>query len=211
MLIYVAFFYANRLTPDQVSAVNCTAPGRRTVADRIDSASTATHTPGQLWVHRKGAAPLDAVRHGAVVIPGSRGSASYVVVPRRAGLDGTRPSGDGCTTASSSTAAPAATPASTPTTASSQAARAGFSLAHGAGRRWTRTKAAEHGPRLVRGVEAGTAREALGSKVIWGDKRALYEEVPEAYKDIDCVIDDLVSFGLVDVVAVLHPVLTFKA
>ena len=58
----------------------------------------------RLWLHRKGAAPADC---GPVVIPGSRGSFSYLVMPCNA------------------------SPLS------------GYSLAHGAGRKWNRSKALE--------------------------------------------------------------------
>jgi len=50
----------------------------------------------------------------------------------------------------------------------------------------------------------------LGSYVICEDKALLYEEAPQAYKDIDSVIGDMVSFGLIAVVAVFVPVLTYK-
>ena len=51
----------------------------------------------------------------------------------------------------------------------------------------------------------------LGSYVVCDDKALLYEEAPQAYKDIDAVVADLVSFGLVRVVATFTPVLTYKA
>jgi release factor H-coupled RctB family protein len=46
--------------------------------------------------------------------------------------------------------------------------------------------------------------------VICEDKELLYEEAPQAYKNISIVIDDLVQAGLVDVVAMLRPVVTYK-
>jgi release factor H-coupled RctB family protein len=50
----------------------------------------------------------------------------------------------------------------------------------------------------------------LGSFVICEDKDLLYEEAPQAYKDIDAVIADMVGFGLVKVVATFTPILTYK-
>ncbi|HIE44627.1 MAG TPA: RNA ligase RtcB family protein, partial [Flavobacteriaceae bacterium] len=38
----------------------------------------------------------------------------------------------------------------------------------------------------------------------------LYEEAPQAYKNIDIVIDDLVEAGLARVVATFRPILTYK-
>merc|ERR1712013_290559 len=52
--------------------------------------------------------------------------------------------------------------------------------------------------------------EKFGSLVVCEDKQLMYEEAPVAYKDISNVIDDLVVHNLVDVVAILRPVLTYK-
>jgi len=121
------------------------------------------------WLHRKGAAPADAP---AVVIPGTRGSLSYLVVP----------TGD-------------------------QQANA-WSRAHGAGRRWNRLSAKA---RLKDRCRAETlVRTELGGAVICEDKDLLYEEAPQAYKDIDVVVADMVEAGLIRVVATLKPVITYK-
>jgi release factor H-coupled RctB family protein len=50
----------------------------------------------------------------------------------------------------------------------------------------------------------------LGSYVICEDRDLLYEEAPQAYKDIDSVISDMVNLGLIKVVAIFTPVLTYK-
>ena len=42
------------------------------------------------------------------------------------------------------------------------------------------------------------------------DRELLFEEAPEAYKNIEHVIADLVDAGLIDVVAVLQPLITYK-
>jgi len=121
------------------------------------------------WIHRKGAAPST---DGPVLIPGSRGAMSYVVMPREGGD------------------------------------RYAFSIAHGAGRKWSRS---ESRGRLERRFSAkDLIRTELGSYVICEDKELLYEEAPQAYKNISIVIDDLVQEGLVDVVATLRPVVTYK-
>jgi release factor H-coupled RctB family protein len=38
----------------------------------------------------------------------------------------------------------------------------------------------------------------------------LYEEAPEAYKPVSAIISDLESHQLVQVVAILRPVITYK-
>ena len=53
-------------------------------------------------------------------------------------------------------------------------------------------------------------RTDLGSHVICEDKALLYEEAPQAYKNITTVIDDLVVAGLVEVIAILRPLVTYK-
>lgn len=124
---------------------------------------------GNGFIHRKGAAPHG---EGPVVIPGSRGSFSYLM----------EPIGDG--------------------------ALGGFSLAHGAGRKWKRSEARERirAFRLRKDLE----RTSLGSRVICEDTDLLYEEAPEAYKDITRVIADLEDHELARTTAVLRPVLTYK-
>jgi len=83
-----------------------------------------------------------------------------------------------------------------------------WSVAHGAGRKWNRS---ECEGRLRENYSADSMRKTrMGSYVICEDKDLLYEEAPQAYKDITGVIGDMVSFGLISVVAVFEPVLTYK-
>ena len=121
------------------------------------------------WLHRKGAAPHD---RGPVVIPGSRGSLSYLV----------EPTGDG--------------------------AACGHSLAHGAGRKWSRSEARERMRERFR--SEALLRTPLGNPVICEDRTLLFEEAPEAYKKIDRVVADLVEAGACRGVATLRPLLTYK-
>jgi release factor H-coupled RctB family protein len=123
----------------------------------------------QVWLHRKGAAPAD---QGPVVIAGSRGTRSYLVLP----------AGDPTISARS--------------------------LAHGAGRKWKRSDARE---RLEDRYPGETlTRTALGGVVICDDRALLYEEAPQAYKNIEQVISDLRAHGLIKLVAALAPRITFK-
>ncbi len=122
------------------------------------------------WLHRKGASPTDK---GLVIVPGSRGTYSYVVKPRTENADISL-----------------------------------SSLAHGAGRKWKRSDAKA---RLFKkhSVSALT-RTALGGRVICEDKALIYEEAPEAYKDINIIIADMQDAGLIDIIATLRPLITYK-
>jgi len=83
----------------------------------------------------------------------------------------------------------------------------GYSLAHGAGRDMDRSTAARRGRKCR---EEDLTTTSLGSRVVCADHLLLAEEQPEAYKNIDSVVEDLVDKGLVDVMVVLRPLLTFK-
>jgi release factor H-coupled RctB family protein len=121
------------------------------------------------WIHRKGANPSTC---GALVIPGSRGTHSFLVMP----------SGD-------------------------QDANA-RSVSHGAGRKWNRTDCRS---RLrQRFDEPSLLRTELGGRVICEDRDLLYEEAPQAYKDVNVVVQDLVEAGLIRIVATLRPLITYK-
>ncbi len=124
---------------------------------------------GSIWLHRKG-----AVASGSdfVVIPGSRGSLSYVVKPI------------------------------------SNGERHAWSLAHGAGRKWSRSEARLRMRERFDVLQL--AQTVLGGRVICEDRDLLYEEAPAAYKNIEAVIQDLVDAGLVSVIATFRPLLTYK-
>lgn len=121
------------------------------------------------YIHRKGASPAD---EGAVIIPGSRGSLSYLVMP----VEDTSASG--------------------------------YSLAHGAGRKWQRSLCKS---RLQNLYTKKTIRNTkLRGVVICNDTNLLYEEAEEAYKNIETVIQSLIDFGLIKVIATFKPLLTYK-
>lgn len=82
------------------------------------------------------------------------------------------------------------------------------SLAHGAGRKWSRKDA--HARLSSRFKVADMQRTALGSHVICEDRRLIFEEAPDAYKDISMVIADLEQAGLIRVIAKLRPLLSYK-
>lgn len=126
----------------------------------------------QQWLHRKGAALSD---QGALVIPGSRGTYSYLAAP-------------------------------TESQVANQLENA-FSLAHGAGRKWIRS---EVKGRLSAFRPDDFFKTDLGGLVVCEDKALIYEEAPQAYKNIDVVIQDMVDADLIRVLALLRPVLNYK-
>lgn len=84
----------------------------------------------------------------------------------------------------------------------------GFSIAHGAGRKWQRSGCKErlYGKYSKKDVRSGNFNYNLVCK----DINLVYEEAPEAYKNIDRVIQDLVEFDMIKVVAKLKAVVTYK-
>lgn len=149
------------------------APADASASDAPKGTLNKDYAVGQsLWLHRKGAAPADA---GPVVIPGSRGHYSYLVMPSKDNAD---------------------------------LENAAYSLAHGAGRKWTRGKALQMGADNKKPATLTTT--SLGSKVICENKSLLYEEVPAAYKEIENIINDLKSFNLITVIAIFKPLITYK-
>ena len=121
------------------------------------------------WLHRKGAANSNK---GTIVIPGSRGSLSYLVQPTEDQIKNL------------------------------------FTVAHGAGRKWNRSDCRA---RLHRRYSEGSLRRnKYGGRIICADRELLYEEAPQAYKDIDIVVSDLIEAGLIRPIAALSPVITYK-
>jgi release factor H-coupled RctB family protein len=84
----------------------------------------------------------------------------------------------------------------------------GHSLAHGAGRKWTRHDARARMRERYRVDDL--VRTELGSAVVCEDRDLLFEEAPEAYKRIDRVVGDLVDAGACEIAATLRPVVTYK-
>lgn len=83
-----------------------------------------------------------------------------------------------------------------------------FSLAHGAGRKWMRTDCKDRLFHLA--TPDQMSRTSMGGRVICNDRGLIYEEAPQAYKNVDAVLESLVGAGLVRVVARSRPLLTYK-
>lgn len=93
-------------------------------------------------------------------------------------------------------------PAPQPWTAS------GWSLAHGAGRKWIRSDCRA---RLAhRYTPEDLRKNPFGGDVVCDDKDLLFEEAPEAYKKIQAVIAALEAHGLGRSIAQVEPVLSYK-
>lgn len=121
------------------------------------------------WLHRKGSV---STKQGPVVIPGSRGSLTYVCMP-------------GEDTAFSLD-----------------------SVSHGAGRKWARSICKS---RIDQKYDRNSIRSTkYKSHVVCHDTNLLFAEAPEAYKNVEQVIDSLLEYGLIHVVATLRPLITFK-
>lgn len=121
------------------------------------------------YIHRKGAVSAQC---DFAVIPGTRGSLTYLVKPGK------------------------------------NTAYSLDSLSHGAGRKWARSLC--YG-RMKEKYTTQTVREtALKSRVVCHDSKLLFEEAPEAYKNISHVIDSLLEYELIEVVATLKPLITVK-
>jgi release factor H-coupled RctB family protein len=84
-----------------------------------------------------------------------------------------------------------------------------YSVAHGAGRKWNRQSTRDR-VRAKHDDMPQLLKTRLGSTVICPDKDLLYEEAPEAYKDVSTVIEDLQSFNLAVPLAELRPIVNIK-
>ncbi|OAT49476.1 RtcB family protein [Proteus hauseri ATCC 700826] len=82
------------------------------------------------------------------------------------------------------------------------------SLPHGAGRKWMRTEC--KGRLSHRFTPLQLSRTSLGSRVICANKQLIYEEAPQSYKSIETVVESMVSIGLIQVIARLKPLITYK-
>ena len=122
-----------------------------------------------LIVHRKGA--TRAFPGQPVLIPGSMGTASYVLLGQSKALE--ESFGSSC---------------------------------HGAGRRISRTQA----KREIRGADLKTSLVKRGIAVRAGSLSGLAEEAPEAYKDIDEVVEVVHRAGIAKKVARLKPIAVIK-
>ena len=146
--------------------------------DRVDIVYDVAHNvakverypdAGEVVVHRKGA--TRAFPGQPVLIPGSMGTASYLLL----GQDGAMQQTFG-------------------------------SSCHGAGRTMSRTKARHE----INAEELKGRLKKLGIVAEAGSSKGLVEEAPEAYKDIDAVVDVVAKAGIAKKIARFRPVAVIK-
>jgi tRNA-splicing ligase RtcB len=106
-----------------------------------------------------------------VLVPGSMGTASWVLVGAEGSLE--RSFGSSC---------------------------------HGAGRVMSRAKA----KKMVRGEELRKEMQQDGIQVRAGSLAGLAEEAPQAYKDVDAVVQSVAGAGIARKVARLKPIAVIK-
>ena len=123
----------------------------------------------KIIVHRKGA--TRAFPNQPVLIPGSMGTASYVLVGQQKSLE-----------------------------------YSFGSTCHGAGRRMSRAKA----KKTIRGSELKKELENRGITVEAGSMSGLAEEAPEAYKDVNEVVEIVHQIGIAQKLAKLKPIGVIK-
>lgn len=138
-----------------------------------------------VYVHRKGAAPtydpeMRLPLH-ILPLPGSRGTPTLILKP----------------TFSAET---------------SWGLKNGLSLAHGAGRAMSRAKALVTLAQRYRGqnILEPRAADVEGTWVICDERDLVYEEAPEAYKDVEAVGQDLVDAGVAEIVGRCRARVSYK-
>ncbi|MBF0121765.1 MAG: RNA ligase RtcB family protein [Desulfobacterales bacterium] len=83
-----------------------------------------------------------------------------------------------------------------------------WSLAHGAGRKWNRSSC--KGRLEDKYDSKALIQTKNGNYIICEDKDLLYEEAPQAYKNIDKIIENMIQTGLIEIIATLNPIITYK-
>jgi len=134
----------------------------------------AVHRKGATRAFPKGLLPKDSPYHHTghpVIVPGSMGTDSFVLVGTQKGLD-----------------------------------EAFGSSCHGAGRVLSRHKAIKQ----AKGRSIANELEDIGIIARAASKRTLVEEMPEAYKDIDRIVDVMQGSGLTMKIAKLSPMGAIK-
>ncbi|MGZ8868489.1 MAG: RtcB family protein, partial [Thermoanaerobaculia bacterium] len=132
-------------------------------------AKVETYDGRSMVVHRKGA--TRAFPGQPVLIPGSMGTSSYLLVGREKAL--TETFGSSC---------------------------------HGAGRVMSRAEA----KRKINAQELKARLESMGIVAEAGSTKGLVEEAPEAYKDVDAVVEVVAQAGIAGKVARIKPIAVVK-
>ena len=81
-----------------------------------------------------------------------------------------------------------------------------YSVSHGAGRKWTREGSKD---RMLK-IHGKNRILQMNKNLVYSDRKVLFEESKEAYKNIERVIQDLLEHDMIEIVAVLKPLITYK-
>ncbi|WP_432666209.1 RNA ligase RtcB family protein [Wukongibacter baidiensis] len=84
-----------------------------------------------------------------------------------------------------------------------------FSVSHGAGRKWSRFGCKEKLQKIY-SKKAIRQSNISSNNLIYKEKSVLFEEAPEAYKNIERVIEDMLEEKMIKLVASLNPLITYK-
>lgn len=84
-----------------------------------------------------------------------------------------------------------------------------YSISHGAGRKWPRHLCKDRLTHKYNHVDKLKTTK-LGGKIITNQKELLYEEASEAYKNIEDVIQVLLDYECIELIARLKPLVTYK-
>ncbi|OAK98985.1 release factor H-coupled R [Phaeosphaeriaceae sp. SRC1lsM3a] len=142
----------------------------------------ATH---HVWIHRKGAAstynPSTGIPLDLLPLPGSRGTPTLIIKPSFS-------------------------------TSTSWGLQNALSLAHGAGRAMSRHKALASLASKYKGqnILEPRAGDMDGTWVICDEKDLVWEEAPDAYKDVELVGQDLVDAGVAEIVGRCRARVSYK-
>lgn len=83
-----------------------------------------------------------------------------------------------------------------------------FSVSHGAGRKWARFGCKEKLENVY--SKKAVRQNNIVQNLICNDKNLIFEEAPEAYKNIERVIEDMLDEKMITLVASMNPILTYK-
>lgn len=83
-----------------------------------------------------------------------------------------------------------------------------YSVSHGAGRKWPRSHCRERLEKMYSKKQSGQLPYIRS--LIYRDEKYFYQEAPEAYKQIEQVIEDMVNYGMIRLIASLRPLITIK-
>jgi RNA-splicing ligase RtcB len=168
-------------SPPSSTEGSATVTEIRETASKLHIQDAGNH----VWIHRKGAAPTydpaTQMPLSLLPLPGSRGTPTLILKP----------------TFSAST---------------SWGVKNALSLAHGAGRTMSRSKALSALASKYKGLNILEPRagDVGGTWVICDEKDLVWEEAPDAYKDVELVGQDLVDAGVAEIVGRCRARVSYK-